>query len=280
MVFIVCQLQFGRPVPGTEEGKDVRLGKHGLDGVHGFNSAAPFPGRKSGWISHVKTASIMARGFSLRLPRSRDGRARNKRISQSAKGVMACFTPLLAPFRDGRALVGVAEIATPERDSITVPGTEERATANQEQLTATGASIRPPRSRDGREAGSGAHGQAAGGFNSAAPFPGRKRRKSSTGSTPALGHPVAPFPYFRKRLKMRGGMEAVFAQFGRPVPGTEELCDYSPERKHGIKASSTRPVDGTGRAALFRLDPDRVLASIRPPRSRDGRAAPQGEGPS
>ena len=211
------QLQFGRPVPGTEEAAFLPGRQGGLWRSFIWPDA-PFPGRKRrDWSCCCPEGS----DASIRPPRSRDGR-----------------------------------VPTPD---IGKPGISS-------------SSIRPPRSRDGRGSKRERPPRHRQCFNSAAPFPGRKRAYFGFDSAyPIRAHHAALFPRSKSR---RSGAR------GSTVPQRLHLAAPFPDGRGPMSSLSLRssscfnsaaPFPGRKRQASREDPPQAQPASIRPPRSRDGR---------
>ena len=187
------RLQFGRPVSGTEEVVSTALYLIG-----GKASIRP-PRFRDGRVPGDDETRDMARGASIRPPRFRDGRAGIQKSQLLQDYSLQFGRPVSGTGREGND-GKMGNGATSFNSAAPFPG-RKSATRPIDRGIVRPASIRPPRFRDGRgsrwesscrsrarlqfgrpvsgteESGSSAHsGRRARRFNSAAPFPGRKRR--------------------------------------------------------------------------------------------------------
>ena len=263
------ELQFGRPVPGDGRAP-FRFPRVSAERTLQFGR--PVPGTEE--LSYL-VDRLPDRRASIRPPRSRDGRAEESRRKSR---LPSFFTPA-APF-PGRKRTTAEARRRPVREGFNsaapFPGRKSRTQAAA--FAGERASIRPPRSRDGRGGGVAQSGRARSPawrlhsgrpvpgrksgwswgwlldgscFNSAAPFPGRKR------PTPI----AAPFPD-------RGGFNSA-----APFPGRKSRSIHPIEPVRHALLNSAAPFPG--RKSVFagtRLARPR-WGFTRPPRSRGRKRA-------
>ena len=270
--------QFGRPVP------DGRVGPTNADEAKAqrLNSAAPFPGRKS-WAKSEERSPRASFNSAAPFPgRKRGGRLREGGaraglqfgrpvpVGRKSPGMGAGVTGRrpgtfnsAAPFpgrkRGERGQLRCADRGTlPSIFGRPVPGTEELSRREVDGKARQVPSIRPPRSRDGR--GRGVH----------------------CGECSILRPSIRP-PRSRDGRGWVTRPELIkygFLQFGRPVPGTEEPLHVQHFGLIGRTVNSAAPFPGRKSNHRRWLRVGDGPPSIRPPRSRDGRAGgvPESEG--
>ena len=135
------------------------------------------------------------------------------------------------------------------------------------------ASIRPPRSRDGRGHFPVDIRLARLGFNSAAPFPGRKSGQHKLAAAPAANfNSAAPFLGRKSRVAVLAGRACRDRTSIRPPRSRDGRAAGGPRRPdRRCDFNSAAPFPGRKRGSPVARICCRCWTSIRPPRSRDGR---------